>query len=142
MGSNLEALTSINVFVLEGRLKPASTVVVCTGSPALSGIWMGLVALMLTALGVPSGRISYPLQITAEVADHVAALIELEGARTGCRCDQVGPGRRGHEAVALDGEIQRVVGELQRALVELLGRADRATPLPTWVLALTKMELA
>ena len=38
----------------------ASMVEVCTGSPARSGIWIGLVALMLTALGVPSALISYP----------------------------------------------------------------------------------
>ncbi|MOA07483.1 hypothetical protein D3C78_1271790 [compost metagenome] len=60
LGSNLEAFTSVSVLVLEGRLKLASIFEVWTGSPALSGIWMGLVALMLTALGVPSALISYP----------------------------------------------------------------------------------
>ncbi|MNF99447.1 hypothetical protein D3C76_787130 [compost metagenome] len=64
LGSNLEAsaapLPAASGEAVDGRLKLASICEVWTGSPALSGIWMGLVALMLTALGVPSELISYP----------------------------------------------------------------------------------
>ncbi|MNE69766.1 hypothetical protein D3C80_1655130 [compost metagenome] len=62
LGSNLEAspapLPAASGVAVEGRLKPASIWEVWTGSPARSGIWIGLVALMLTALGVPSALVS------------------------------------------------------------------------------------
>ncbi|MNF48091.1 hypothetical protein D3C84_293150 [compost metagenome] len=70
-----------------------------------------------------------PLQVAAGVADHVAAFVELEGAGAGVAAIQVGQAIGSHEeAVALDGEIQRVVGKLQRPLVELLRHRPRRHP--------------
>ena len=97
---------------------------------------------MLTALGVPSALILVALQIAAGVADHVAVFVELEGARasvgTWSRLERPSEVTK---KLALDGEIQRVVGKLQRPW-GTAAPPPRRYPLPTWVLALTKMELA
>ncbi|MNE00885.1 hypothetical protein D3C80_933080 [compost metagenome] len=80
-------------------------------------------------LGGAIGIDLVPLQVAAGVADHVAAFVEFEGAGAGVAAIQVGQAIGGHEeAVALNGEIQRIVGELQRPLVELLRHRPRRHP--------------
>ncbi len=66
------------------------------------------------------------MQIVALIVDHIAVFIQLEGTSPGKGTIQVGQTVRRHEeAVALDGQIKGVVGELQRTLMELLRHRPR-----------------
>ncbi len=65
----------------------------------------------------------------ALIVDHIAVFIELKGAGTGIGAIQVGQAIGGHkESIPLNRQVQRVIGKLQRPLVELLGnRTGRHT---------------
>ncbi len=56
------------------------------------------------------------------IINHIAVFIELEGTRTGIGAIQVGQTIGGHkESIPLNSQVECVIGELQRPLMELLG---------------------